>query len=68
MDPVDVSQGQNRINIVTAKISKKNVQIGEAHMQLQEIQSVCPTGFYQTIKRKVVTMKNGIQWNGVTHD
>ena len=37
VDPLDVSQGQNLINIVTVKISNKNVngedavQIGEAH-------------------------------------
>ena len=61
--PFDVSQGQNLINSVTGKISNKNVtveeavQIGEA--QLQEFESACPTGFYQTIKRKVITMKEG---------
>ena len=33
------------------------VQIGEA--PLQEFESACPTGFYQTIKRKVITMKEG---------
>ena len=61
VDPLDVSQCQNLINIVIWKISNKNVhvedavQIGEA--QLQEFESACPTGFYQTIKRKVITMK-----------
>ena len=63
VDPLDVSQGQNLINIVTWKISNKNinvedaVQIGEA--QLQEFESACPTVFYQTIKKKVITMKEG---------
>ena len=39
VDPLDVSQGQNLINIVTGKISNKNVniedavQIGEAQLQ-----------------------------------
>ena len=61
MDPLDVSQGQNLINSVTEKISNKNVniedavQIGEA--QLQEFEWACPTGFYQTIKRKVIGKK-----------
>ena len=61
MDPRDVSQGQNLINSVTEKISNKNVniedavQIGEA--QLQEFEWACPTGFYQTIKRKVIGKK-----------
>ena len=63
VDPLDVSQGQNLINIVTGKISNKNVnvalaeavQIGE--VQLQEFESACLTGVYQTIKRKVITMK-----------
>ena len=74
--PIDISQGHNRINIVTGKISNKNVnvedavQIGEA--QLQEFESVCLTGFYQTTKGKVITMKVGkkkwIQWNSVTQD
>ena len=54
-------QGQNRINSVTEKISNKNVniedavQIGEA--QLQEFEWACPTGFCQTIKRKVIGKK-----------
>ena len=68
VDPIDASQSQNRINIVTGKISNKNfnvedaVQIGEA--QLQEFESACPTGFYQTIKRKVITMKEGKKQRG----
>ncbi len=68
VDPLDVSQGQNLFNIVTGKISNKNfnvedaVQIGEA--QLQEFESACPTGFYQTIKRKVITMKEGKKQRG----
>ena len=68
MDPLDVSQGQNLINIVTRKISNQNVnvedavQIGEA--QLHEFESACPTGFYQTIKRKVITMKEGKKQRG----
>ena len=78
VDPLDVSQGQHLINSVTRKISNNNVnvenavQFGEA--QLQEFESVCPTGFYQTIRRKVITMKEGnnseerIQWNSVTQD
>ena len=39
------------------------VQIGEA--QLQELKSACPTRFYQTIKRKVITMKEGKKKRGV---
>ena len=35
------------------------VQIGEA--QLQQFDSACPTGFYQTIKRKVITKKEGTE-------
>ena len=68
VDPLDVSQGQNLINIVTGKISNKNVnvedavQIGKA--QLQEFESACPTGFYQTIKMKVITMKEGKKQRG----
>ena len=48
------------------------VQIGE--VQLQEFESACPTGFYQTIKMKVITMnedkkKRGAdKWNSVTQD
>ena len=69
VDPLDVSQGQNLINIVTGKISNKNVnvedavQIGEA--QLQEFESACPTGFYQTIKMKVITMNEEKKQRGV---
>ena len=54
--------------IVTRKISNKNVnvedavQIGDA--QLHEFESACPTGFYQTIKRKVITMKEGKKRRG----
>ena len=61
MDPLDVSQCQNRITIVTGKFSNKNanvedaVPIGEA--QLHEFESACLTGFYQTIKRKFVATK-----------
>ena len=68
VDPLDVSQGQNLINIVTGKNSKENVnvedavQIGEA--QLQEFESACPTGFYQTIKMKIITMKEGKKQRG----
>ena len=68
VDPLDVSQVQNPINIVTGKKSNKNVnvedavQIGEA--QLQKFESACPTGFYQTIKRKVITMKEGKKQRG----
>ena len=63
MDPLDVSQCQIRITIVAGKFSNKNfnvedaVPIGEA--QLHEFESACPTGFYQTIKRKVVATKEG---------
>ena len=69
MDPLDVSQGQHLINIVTRKISNKTfnvedaVQIREA--QLHEFESACPTGFYQTIKRKVITMKEGKKQRGL---
>ena len=63
VDPLDVLQGQNLINIVTGKISNKNVNVGNAvqigEAQLQEFESACPTGFYQTIKRKVLTRKEG---------
>ena len=38
------------------------VQIGEA--QLQQFESACPTGFYQTIKRKVITKKEGTKKRG----
>ena len=68
VDPRHVSQGQNLINIVTGKISNKHVniedavQIGEA--QLQEFESVCHPGFYQTIKMKVITMKEGKKQRG----
>ena len=61
VDPLDVAQCQNLINIVTVKMSNKNVnvedavQIGEAHTS----NSACLTGFYQTIKRKALTMKEG---------
>ncbi len=64
--------------IVTRKISNKNVNVEDAvkigDAQLHEFESACPTGFYQTIKRKVITMKEGknseerIQWNSVTQD
>ena len=61
MDPLDVSQGQNLINSVTEKISNKNVNIEDAvkigEAQLQEFEWACPTGFYQTIKRKVIGEK-----------
>ena len=32
--------------------------------QLQELESACPTGFYQTIKRKIITMKEGKKQRG----
>ena len=68
VDPLDVSQGQNIINIVTRKISNKNVNVEDAVQigknQLHECQSACPTGFYQTIKRKVITMKEGKKQRG----
>ena len=38
------------------------VQIGEA--QLQQFESACPTGLYQTIKRKVITKKEGTKKRG----
>ena len=60
---LDVSQSHNLINIVTGKISNKNVNVEDAvqigEVQLQEFESACPTGFYQTIKRKGITMKEG---------
>ena len=68
VDPLDVSQGHNLINIVTGKITNKNVNVGNAvqigEIQLQEFESACPTGFYQTIKRKVITMKEGKKQRG----
>ena len=39
-----------------------SVQTGE--VQLQEFELACPTGFYQTIKRKVITMKEGKKQRG----
>ena len=66
---LDVSQNHNLINIVTGKISNKNVNVEDAvqigEVQLQEFESVCPTGFYQTIKRKVIIMKEGKKQRGV---
>ena len=64
MDPLDVSQGQNLINInCHTNINVEDaVQIGEA--QLQQFESACPTGFYQTIKRKVITKKEGTKKRG----
>ena len=63
VDPLHFSQGQHLINIVTRKISNKNVNVEDAvqigETQLQEFESACPTGFYQTIKMKVITMKEG---------
>ena len=59
MDPLDVSQGQNFINIVSGKISNKNVNVEDA-VQIGEavrIQVGLPTGFYQTIKRKVIILQ-----------
>ena len=54
--------------IVTRKISNKNVNVEDAvqigDTQLHEFQSACPTGFYQTIKRKVITMKEGKKQRG----
>ena len=68
MDPLDVSQGQNLINIVTRKISNKNVNVEDAvqigEVQMQEVESACPTGFNQTIKREVITMKEGKKQRG----
>ena len=64
VDPLDVSQGQNLINIVTGKISNKNVNVQIGEGQLQEFESACPTGFYQTIKMKVITMKEGKKQRG----
>ena len=69
MDTLDVSQCHNLINIVTGKISNKNVNVEETvqigEFQLQEFESACPTGFYQTIKRTVITMKEGTKQRGV---
>ena len=70
VDPLNcnVSQGHNLINIVTGKISNTNVNVEDAvqigEVQLQEFESACPTGFYQTIKRKVITMKEGKKQRG----
>ena len=68
VDPLDVSQGQHIINIVTGKISNKNVNVEDAvrieEAQLQEFESACPTGFYQTIKMKVITMTEGKKQRG----
>ena len=68
MDPLDVSQGQHLINIVTGKISNKNVNIEDAvqigEVQVEKFESACPTGLYQTIKRKVITMKEGKKQRG----
>ena len=65
---LDVSQGQHLINIVTEKISNKNVNVEDAvqigEVQLQEFESACITGFYQTIKRKVFTVKEGKKQRG----
>ena len=67
-DPLDVSQGQNLINIVTGKISNTNVNVEDAvrigEAQLQQFESACPAGFYQTIKRKVITKKEGKKKRG----
>ena len=45
----------------TGKISNKKVNVEDAvqirEAQLQEFESDCPTGFYQTIKGKGITMK-----------
>ena len=48
VDPLDVAQGQNLINIVTVKMSNKNVnvenavQIGEAHTSNRLVSQVLP--------------------------
>ena len=47
-------------------ISNKNlnvVQIGES--KLQEFGSACPTVFYQSIKRKIITVKEGKKERGM---
>ena len=47
MDPLDVSQGQNLINIVSGKISNEHINVEDAvqivKVQLQEFESACPT-------------------------
>ena len=69
VDPLDVSHGENLINIFTGKISNKNVnvesavQIGKA--QLHEFEDACHAGCYQTIKRKGVTTREGKKKRGV---
>ena len=61
--PLDVSQGLNIINIVTEKISNKNVNVEDAVQigiaQLQYFDSACPAGFYQLTKKKVVSTNEG---------
>ena len=69
VDPLGVSQGHNRIAIVTGKFSNKNVNVEDAvqigETQLQEFELVCLTGFYQTNKRNVVATKEGKKKRGV---
>ena len=69
VDPLDVCQCNNRINIVTGKFSNKNVNVEDAVLigeaRLQEFESACPTGFYHTMKRKVVATKEGKKKRGV---
>ena len=61
VDPLAVSQCHNRITIVTGKFSNKNVNVEDAvpigEAQLQEFESACLTGFYQSIKREAVAAK-----------
>ena len=54
---------------MTRKLSNKNVNVEDAvqtgEAQLQEFESACPTGSYQTIKRNVITMKEGKKKRGL---